>query len=419
MSMSQMSVSLRFRQSSVPGKKGSLYIRFIRKRYIKTITTPYRIYAEEWNEKLSYIRTSSSFSSREKELREIAYTLDKEIEDLCYLIRQTEYAGECSLDDAVMLYRKKYFSYSFSSCVDELITEMTPPRQSRLAEAYRSASNNLKAFNGGKDISLNSINARFMRAYEVYMKNKGNSMNTISFYNRNTRAIYNKAVRQGWTEWKKEDPFADVFTGVAKTRKRAVKQDVIDNLIKLDLSINDSCKKAGSPDSLSFARDIFILSFLMRGISFIDLAFLRKTDIRHNLITYIRHKTGQRIEIAVTPAIREIILRYTEYTKNTEYLLPILPKECSRLQYKNRIRQQNRNLKILSQMIGLEVPLTTYVSRHSWASIARAKGFSVSVICQGLGHESEKTTQIYLDSFDYSILHKANKIITDFAKKVS
>ena len=428
--MAHMTISAKLRLSTVTGKKGSIYIQLIKDRITKTVTTPYRVYPEEWNTSLSAIRLGSFSPKREFELREIVFSLDKEIENLKKKIKKKERIGGCSLEEAAELYRNKYSVLSFSDFVETLSTEMIRPQQSRLAEAYRSASNNLKAFNNGKDLPLEAIDSALMQAYEVYMKNKGNEPNTISFYNRNTRAIYNKAVKRGLIEKKEEDPFADVFKGVAKTRKRAVKQEIIDVLKKLDLEdiTTGMMNSAGTVEnetknlkslrkSLKFAKDIFLLSFYLRGISFVDLAYLRKSDLSGDLIIYTRHKTGQRLEVAITPSIREIIQKYARYCQNSEFLFPVLPPGTTRKDYLNALKRQNKHLKTISTMIGLETPLTTYVSRHSWASIARAKGYPIAVISQGLGHESERTTQIYLDSFDYSILHKANRKITEFSKK--
>ncbi len=452
--MEQMSIFVKLRPSTLPGEKGSIYFLFIKKRMTKTITTPYRVYQEEWNSQLSSIRLGSFSPKRESELREIVISLEKDKDDLMIKIRRKEQTGGCSLHEAVDIYRNRCSYCFFSEFVETLTSEMLMPQQCRLAEAYRSASNNMKAFNQGRDLPLNAINANLMQAYEAYMKAKGNELNTISFYNRNTRAIYNKAIKRGLIEKKNEDPFAEVFKGVAKTRKRAVKQEVIDELKKLDIEeilnkrkkysygMKDRVKsnKENPVDtidpekvkteeekkdfrpvrkSLNFARDMFLLCFYLRGISFIDLAFLKKTNMEDNLIVYTRHKTGQRLEVAITSSIRKIIQQYAHYCKDSEFLLPILSNNATRNEYINALKRENRHLKILSSMIGLKRPLTTYVSRHSWASIARTKGIPLAVISQGLGHESEKTTQIYLDSFDFSILHKANQKITELSKKAS
>ena len=423
MNLNQTSIFTKFRFSSVPGKEGSIYFRFIRKRKVKVVTTPYKVYPNEWNSELSIIRVGSSNSLRERELEEIYFGLKQTEERIRRKVIQLEKRGDYTLSELVDYCHNQ--SPSISQFVEELVSDLEKSKQYRLAEAYRVSSQKLIAFNKGEEVLLSSINSEFMRDYEKYMKRKGNSLNTISFYNRNTRAIYNKAVKRGIIERQIEDPFADVFTRVAKTRKRAVTQDVLDELMKLDLSITE-IKPQGNPreelkalkKSTSFARDMFLLSFYLRGISFIDLAYLKKKNLKNNCITYIRSKTGQYFEIEINTRIREIIQKYAFLCENSELLLPILLEGTGRKEYKNALKRQNDHLKTLSGKIGImDKKLTTYVARHSWASIAYEKGYPITVISQGLGHESEKTTRIYLDSFDYTFLHIANEIITNLSKK--
>ena len=423
MNSTQTSIFTKFRPSSITGKKGSIYFRFIRKRKVKEVTLPHKVYPEEWNSTLSSIRVGSFNSPRERELQDIYLDLKQTEERIRRKIIQLEKRGDYSLSELVDYCHNQ--SPSISQFVEELVLDLEKSKQYRLAEAYRVTSQKLITFNKGKEVLLSSINSEFMRDYEKYMKRKGNSQNTISFYNRNTRAIYNKAVKRGIIERQIEDPFADVFTSVAKTRKRAVTQDVLDELMKLDLSITEIKPSGDCPEELKalkkstvFARDMFILSFYLRGISFIDLAYLKKNNLKNNCITYIRSKTGQYFEIELNARIREIIQKYAFLCENSELLLPILSEGTDRKEYKNALKRQNDHLKTLSGKIGLmDKKLTTYVARHSWASIAYDKGYPITIISQGLGHESEKTTRIYLDSFDYTFLHIANDIITNLSKK--
>lgn len=417
-----VSLSTKFRPSTVSGKKGSIYYQFIRKRKVKVVTTPYKVFPEEWNEELSSVRIGSFSHQRERQLQEIYLSLKQEEEKINRKIFQLEQRGNYSLVEIADFYHNQ--TINVSEFVEELVLELERSKQYRLIEAYRVAAKNLMTFCKGQEVPLNTITAQFMKDYEKYMEEKRNTPNTISFYNRNTRAIYNKAIKKGLIDRQMQDPFSDVFTGVAKTRKRAINQGIMDNLMKLDLTIMET-EVSEHKDlnikmlkkSSAFARDMFILSFYLRGISFIDLAHLKKSDLKNNCITYTRSKTGQYFEIAVNSKIKEIILKYASFCKDSDLLLPILLEGNSRKYYKNALKRQNDHLKIISNLVGLNKKLTTYVSRHSWASIALTKGYSISIISQGLGHESEKTTKIYLDSFDYSKLHEANEIITNLSKK--
>ncbi len=425
--MSQTSIMLKLRPSVVKDRMSSLYIQFIKDRKVMTITTPHKIYKEEWNSKKSAICMDVSDSDRQKYLSDISLSLRKEMEDLKIRVKQLEDTRDCSLEEIVRLYGRKSNFRMLSSYVDKLKAELQENFQERTSDAYQTVVNNIICFNLGKDISLDQINALLVKRFETYMKKKGNSLNTISFYMRNLRAIYNKAIRERIIDRKTENPFEDVYTSVYKTRKRAVKKEVFNALFNLDLSvdINGIRRKKSKEqadewkESLNFSRDLFFLSFYLRGISFIDLAYLKKSDVSDDVIVYMRRKTRQKLEIAMTDEIRDIVDRYSKKCKSSDYLLPILHEKDGRKDFLNALRRQNNYLKILSRMIGLEHKLTTYVARHSWASIAWSKGYSVSVISMGLGHDSEKTTRIYLDSFDYSSLHKVNKEIINYTKKAS
>ena len=163
--------------------------------------------------------------------------------------------------------------------------------------------------------------------------------------------------------------------------------------------------------TLEYARDIFILSFMLRGMSFIDMAFLKKSDLRCGYLTYRRRKTGQLLMIQWTPEMQSIVDKYPK--NETEYLLPIIRNQNSIpvYAYRNASYRINRHLRTIAENLALPIPLTMYVARHSWASAAREKGISISVISEGMGHDSEQTTQIYLASLDASVVDRANSML--------
>ena len=162
---------------------------------------------------------------------------------------------------------------------------------------------------------------------------------------------------------------------------------------------------------LDYARDMFLLSFFLRGMSFIDMAFLRKTDLKNGYVTYRRRKTGQQLTIKWTKEMQHIL---DKYPRNAGiYLLPIIktPGNNERYAYRNASYNINHNLKKIADMTDIQIPLTLYVARHSWASAAKAKGIPVGIISEGMGHDSETTTRIYLASLDTSLVDRANSII--------
>ena len=238
-------------------------------------------------------------------------------------------------------------------------------------------------------------------AYEAYLiRRRGLTPNTSSFYMRILRAVYNRAVNQGLTA--QNNPFRGVYTGVARTAKRAIPQQALRRIRDMQLP---------EDGPLAFARDMFLFSFYTRGMSFVDMAYLRKTDLKNGTLAYRRRKTGQLLQIRWEPCMQEILERH-EATAESAFLLPIItdPSE-GRRQYVQASHRINRNLKAIGTAAGLAAPLSMYVARHTWASIARSRHIPLSVISDGMGHDSEATTQIYLASIDNCEIDKANRLI--------
>ena len=162
---------------------------------------------------------------------------------------------------------------------------------------------------------------------------------------------------------------------------------------------------------MEWARDLFMFSFYTRGMSFVDMAYLKKTDLQNGVLVYRRQKTNQQLTIKWEKPMQDIVNKYA--SPESPYLLPIIrdTHTDARLQYKNAIHLVNNKLKLIGKEIGLGIPLTTYVARHGWASIAKHKNIPIGIISEALGHDSEKTTRIYLDSLDTSAVDKANSQI--------
>lgn len=268
---------------------------------------------------------------------------------------------------------------SFVSYIDEEIRKLSNAGRNGTAQNYKAAMNSFTKFIRNENFPLSSFTEEIVQKYESWLRNRYLSRNTISFYMRQLRSIYNKAVKANLTE--QTFPFDNVYTGIDKTKKRAVDISVITKLIALDLSYSSS---------LCFARDLFLLSFYMRGMAFVDMAYLKHDNIKNGVIRYIRHKTDIMLEIKIEQCISDIINRYASKSK-LGYLLPIITRtdaEKAYTQYKNKRSYYNKLLKKISQLIGPDILLTSYVSRHSWATIARNMNISLAVISAGMGHLS-------------------------------
>lgn len=397
------SIKLKFRAHMDNTKVGVLYFQVIHDRVVKQVKTDYRIYECEWDKQRCDIVKDFPLSAvRNEALKIIRDKVVWEQQKLEYIVKSFESAGNLYTADEII---KRYKA----ATSDETTVFEYMRRQSermlklgrvRTGETYRQTLNSFMRFRNGVDLYFDMLDADMVEQYESYMRSNCLSRNTTSFYIRILRSIYNRAVGEGLA--KQTDPFKRVYTGVDKTAKRAITLKEIRRIKELDLT--------DKPD-LDFARDIFLFSFYLRGMSFIDLAYLRKKDLANGYITYIRKKTGQQLSIRWERSMQEIVNKYPE--NPTPYLLPIIAKQdgTERKQYLNKILFVNRKLKQIAQLAKIATPLTMYVSRHSWASIAKSKNVPLSVISEGMGHDNEETTRIYLASIRTNQIDDANSRI--------
>ena len=400
--MMKTSIKLKFRPSVKLDKEGSLYYQLIFNRRVKHLNTPYKIMLSEWDDKNGCIVFSNVDPIRNHQLESIVRCIQWDIQRLEKIVREFEDKDVVyNLDYVADVYKNNYFKHSLFVYMEELVVRYRSYGQIRTSETYLTTLNSFKRFRMNVDVVLEEINSELLLSYEYYLKVKGVSPNTISFYMHRLRAVYNRAVEQGLIE--QRFPFRKVKTSIEKTTKRAIPIKYIRKLKSLDLE--------KSP-SLAFARDMFLFSFYTRGMSFIDIAYLHKKDLRNGILTYRRKKTGQKLQIHWEMCMQQILNLHLA-NANSPFMLSIIEnseKDCRR-QYQNALTRINRNLKKLGEKVGLEVPLTMYVARHSWATTAHNEGIPLAVICEGMGHDNEKTTQIYLASLENSVVDKANRKI--------
>lgn len=405
------SVKVKFRKSTKDDREGVIYYQILHRRVPRRIATAYRIRADEWNEQRSLVMVGDT--SREAYLKSVRDRIHWDIERLQRIIRRMANGiVEFTSEDIVEEFRRYSTDYSFIHYMENTIASLIRNGKIGTAENYRSALNSFRKFMasripegvvlGEDDVMLDCITSELMERYEAWHLQQGHVPNTISFYMRIFRAVYKRAVDENIIEDLR--PFKRVYTGVDKTEKRAIPLHFIRKIKALDLTMK--------PD-LDHARDVFMLSFYLRGMSFIDLCFLRKTDLAGGVVTYRRRKTGQQLSIAWTKEMQQILDKYPE--NDTEYLLPIITKTGinERCAYKNYGYRINCCLKKIGKMI--DAPdyekWSLYHARHSWASLARANGIPLSVISEAMGHDNEKTTQIYLASLEASVVDRANELV--------
>ena len=287
---------------------------------------------------------------------------------------------------------------SFKEFAQELIDQMIKEGRTGNALVYQTAVNRLISFSG-EQITFDRIDYKLLTEFIHHLKVEGLKTNSISNYLRSIRAIYNKAIKHRIVDRDKY-PFYDISIKSQRTANRAISKADIMQLNSLPL-----VESSPSWRALKY----FMLSFYLRGISFTDMAYLKQTNIIEGRIHYERRKTHKLYSVKLfTPAV-EIIRSF--YGDHQEYLLPVLPNSTieDSVEAKKVLRQwiktTNHYLKRLSQRINSEIPITTYCSRHSFASIAKHLGYSNEIIAEALGHEyGNKVTAIYLDAFDNDVL---------------
>ena len=391
------SVKAKFRPSVIEGKEGTVYYQIIQNRVIRQLKTDYRIFTDEWNEAGSCIIVGSS--ERSNQLLSLQERIEWDLKRLDMIIRQlnNRKAGYTA-DDIIASFQNNTEGQSLFNFMQSIIARLKQMGKIRTAENYSCTLKSFMQFRQDRDILLSEIDSDLMQLYEAYLHGKGAVRNTSSFYMRILRAVYNRALEKELME--QRNPFRHVYTGVDKTVKRAVPLSAIKRMKNLDLSLQPN---------LEFARDMFLFSFYTRGMSFIDMAHLKKKDLQNGFLSYRRRKTGQQLVIRWEQCMQEIVGKYPENSLSP-YLLPILkyPFEDTNKQYRNVMSVINRKLKEIAGLADISVALSMYCARHSWASAAKSKNVPISVISEGMGHDSEMTTQIYLASLDNAVVDKAN-----------
>ena len=394
-----VSIKLKFRPSTIDGKEGTIYYQVIKNRVVRRIKTNYRIFTSEWNDKSC--KLVFECPNRYDYLRAIEDRIKLDMECLKRLISRYESANpHFTSDDIVVGFKTKMNELSFFNFMQKQIAQLKQMGKYRTSETYHATLNSFTAFRNGQDLLFAEFDSDLMLMYESYLHNRGVTKNSSSFYMRFLRAVYNRAVEKELIE--QCYPFKYVYTGIDRTIKRAIPLKAIKQIKSLDLSLQPS---------LVFARDMFLFSFYTRGMSFIDMAYLKKKDLSNGILSYRRRKTGQQLFIRWEKCMQEIVMKYNNPLSG--YLLPIIKpmNGDDRVQYQNAMYLINRKLKEIGKMVGVQLPLTMYVARHSWASVAKNKNVPISVISEGMGHDSELTTQIYLASLDTSVVDKANSMI--------
>lgn len=314
-----------------------------------------------------------------------------------------------TVDDLCQAFSKEHTCKTVFAFLQEQVAKKELMKRQGTARTYGNAYRRFKAFRKNVDLTFDELTPDMIACYEAWLIDRRLKPNSIRCYLRTLNTLFSKAVEEKLLS--DTNLFCHVRLSYVKTTKRAISEKEMRAIATLQLP---------EGTSIAFARDVFMFSFYMRGMPFVDIAYLRKKDLKNKMLDYSRKKTNQYLTVEWVKEAQEIIDRYAQTNSASPYLLPIIQQDdgTEQKQYHRMLENINYNLKKIGEMTGLKMPLTTYTARHTWASIARDMDIPIPIISEGMGHNSIKTTQVYLNSIDVSKINEANKkIIRKISKK--
>lgn len=377
-----------------------LVIRIIHERIKRDIYTPYRLRPEEFEICSEKAVTKSHGKGRTTYIREVNECISYMKGELESIRDLLESRGEYTASEIVRAYKSRNDMSCFFTYAACRISELTASGRDGTAANYRSAVNAFEHYLGNSDLSMEDLTQKMVEAFIADRTRQGNSPNTAAFYVKQLRAIYNKAYDEGYVR-SAHNPFNRIKLKGCKTPKRAISKKEINRIAGVDLN--------GKHRHLELSRDVFMFSLYTRGMAFVDMCYLKKENIHGNMLVYRRRKTGQWLQIRIEAPLKELLRKYND--ANSPYLLPMLRDGDNYKDYRYIQRRLNKRIREIGELLEFNFPLTFYVARHTWATMAHESGVAMSVISEGMGHGSEKTTRIYLANLSHQVIDKANRAV--------
>jgi site-specific recombinase XerD len=374
-----------------------IVLRITHHKKVSQLSTGFSVKASDWNEQTRTIKPHYKGTESVTRLNNQLQKKKAEAVDIIAKLDERKVLNTYTVIQIKSIVEQKPQHSSFTKYAEKVIQDQKDANRIGNARAHSSALAAIQKFVNGRDITFMEINHAFLKKLELHHIKKGKSYNGLAAYLRSIRAIYNLAISEGIAD-KELYPFDKYEITTVKTRKRAISPSAIRSIEDIDL--NDS-------HPLYHARNYFILSFYLRGISFADLAGLKLENIIDGRIIYDRRKTGKPYSVKITDKIQAILNIYLVNKEKHDYIFPIVKRETIEDKYKDiewARRRFNKKLKKLAELCGIQENLTSYVSRHSFATIAKNIGIATASISDMLGHSDIKTTQIYLDSLQDDML---------------
>lgn len=366
-----------------------------------------RVAVKYWNKATQRVKPNHPNAKK------INLKLTKEINKLEGIILDLELSRDSfSLKDILDRIKGKDSTQTFNSFSKKEIEKQIANNRIGNATAYQSALNKVEEFSSNKSLKFEDIDFKFLDDFENTLIANGIKINSVAVYMKEIRAIYNKAIKAGVVQ-QKYYPFNDYKIKTVKTISRSLTVEELRQIINLPLDTNSAPYHQ---------RSLFLLSFYLIGINFIDMALLEQSNIENERVRYIRQKTGKVYNISLHAKAR-IILDELSSKQDSEYLLPIIANSKasvieSRRIIKQRTKVCNNHLKKIAKLCEISKSISTYYARYTWANIAHSIGYSKDKIAEALGHEyGNKVTGIYLDSYSNEVIDEMNNAVINYVHK--
>ena len=362
------------------------------------------LHPKDWDDKNRVIKKSYVGVNTVSRLNNLIQKKKADAMDIIFKLHESSQLANLPITDLRDRIARDGKAQSFYSYTQKLIEDLKAANRVGTARSYKGVVSVLKTFHGEKELYFNDITYSFLTRFETDHKSRGNGANGLAVYMRTVRAIYNKAMKEGIVE-KELYPFSDYKVKTVPTQKRALDWKFLKKIIGLKLKPNDPCFNA---------RNYFVASYMMYGMNFSDMAYLQRSDIQNGRIAYQRRKTSKVYDIKVTKNLQTILSYYLKKENESDYIFPILKRENSFDQEKDiqwARKRYNKKLKDLASLCGIEKNLTSYVSRHSFATQAMLQEVPITAISSMLGHSSLKTTEVYLKNLSSNALDTFNNRI--------
>lgn len=389
-------------------KKNGTYplkLRIVHNRQTYHTSLKYSIFEKDWDEAGQKVKSTCKLVENVSRLNAI---LNKEkqkaLEEFSKLQEngQAERLAFAEIKDKI---ETKGAELKVLAYCQEIIESLVEAHKIGNSKVYTTVFRSIRDYVKDKDFPMKQITYAWLKKYETWYFSKGNSVNGLSVNMRTLRAMFNRAIKEKRIS-KEFYPFSDYSIKTEKTRKRAIAASDLE-LIKCYEPQTERQKRA---------KDYFMMSFYLMGASFVDMAHLKVKDIIGGRIEYKRRKTGRLHSIPISAPLQRLLDKYLENKGQNEYILNVIKSDDPKKQdinIRDEIHRYNRSLKEIAKACGIEATVTSYVSRHSYATIAKYKGVPTAIISEALGHSSEEVTQVYLSSFDKAVMDKYHNLIID------